>query len=148
MANPLDQKISGLFLLHWQVMNINMTSQAVGEHLQLFLVVWLRVTLTTIRNLAVLLMAHGTEDLTVLARSPLPFGIDTFMATTAGLHFDVILECNLEWCMHSCMTGHTFSIRLGIVVTIMTLGTVRDIAMFLIMAGLATLFGMSTRELL
>jgi hypothetical protein len=72
-------------LFDWQVMNINVTGQAVGEHFQLPFVMWLAVALSTIRYFTVFLVAFHTGDLTVFTRRILPFTINIIVAPAACL---------------------------------------------------------------
>jgi hypothetical protein len=71
-ANPSEHQ-SDLLLFDRQIMNINMAGQTVREHLQLFLVVWFCMALTTVRHQTVLLMAHNTGHLAMFTGCCLPF---------------------------------------------------------------------------
>lgn len=122
-----------------------MTSQAVGEHLQLLFVMGLGVTFTAIRNLPVLLMAHCTGHLTVFTGRPLPLGKYSIVTSAAVLHLCVGSKSDLQRSMHASMTRRTFLHCLALVVAIMTFCAGRDITVLFMMAALAVLFRMSTR---
>lgn len=53
-----------------------------------------------IRNLAMLLVAFTTSDLSMLACCVLPFGIDVFMTIVAGSQVDVLTEGNHQGLMN------------------------------------------------
>lgn len=102
-------------------MNIDMTGQTVREHLQLFFIVRFTVTFKAIRDLAVLLMTHGTGNLPVFTWRPLPFRIDAIVATTASLQLGSRRETDFQGSMDALMAGHAILYRLIIVVTIVAL---------------------------
>ena len=124
-----------------------MTGQTVGEHRQLFCIVGFAVTFKAVGDLAMLLMTHGTGNLAVLARRSLPFRIDTIVTATAGLRLGRRREADYQRSMDALMAGHAILYRLICVVTIVALRTVRNIAMLLMMATLAILLCVGTREL-
>ena len=83
-----------------------MTGQAVGEHLQLLLVVRFTMTIPAVRDLAVLLVTLDAADPTVLARCPLPLAIHIIMTTATGLYQGVAGKTDSQGCVNPHMTGH------------------------------------------
>ena len=75
-------------------MHIDMAGQTVGEHFQLSFVVRFIMTLLTIWNLAVRLMANDTANLSVLAMRTLPLAVNFIMTATTGLRVDITREIN------------------------------------------------------
>ena len=129
-------------------MDIDMAGQTVREHLQLLFVVRFSVAFTTIRNLAMLLMAHRARDLAMLARCALPLGVNRIMAPATGFHIILTTEADLQWCVHPVMARLAVIDLLSLKMPFMTFKAVRDVAVLLMMATLATLLRVCTRELL
>lgn len=94
-GQPLLLHNYGLLVFDRQIMDVEMAGQAVREHLQLLLVVRFRMAFPAIRNLAMLLVAHGAEHLTMLALCPLPLGVNCIMTAAAGLNLGIIGEADL-----------------------------------------------------
>ena len=129
-------------------MHIEMAGQAIGEHLQLFFVVRLTMAVTAIRNLTVLLVTLDARDLAVLTRCAPPLTVDIIMTTAARLNIRIPWESDLQRCVDTVMTAHAVLNRLLCIMTIMTFKAVRYVAVLLMMAILAPLFSVGTRELL
>lgn len=127
-------------------MYVDMTGQTVWEHLKLLFVVGHSVAISAVRNFAMLLVAPDTDNLTMLARRPLPLAINIIMTAAAGLNVCIPWETDSQWRMNSFMTGHTSLYRLFRKVTIMTFKTVRYITVLFVMAALAALFSVRTRK--
>ena len=93
------------------------------------------------------LMAHDAGHLTVLTRCLLPLREDLVVTAAACLQDRVVWKVDPQWCMNTFVTGLAVVHWLGIVMTIVTLCTVRDIAMLLMVAALAILLAMHAWEL-
>ena len=128
-------------------MYVDMAGQAVREHFQLSFVVRFTVTFEATRNLAMHLMTHNAVDLAVLTRRALPLAVNVIMTSATGLDINLARKSNPQRRMNPLMAGHTTLLRLVGIMTIVTFRAIRDIAMFLVVAALATLFSVSTREL-
>ncbi len=89
-------------------MDINMTGQAVREHLQLFLVMRFRMALPAIRDLAMLLVTHYTGDLSMFTRCPLPLRKNTIMTAATGIDISCSGQAYLQWRVNTTMTRCTF----------------------------------------
>jgi len=136
-----------LLFLNRQIMYIDMARQTVREQFHLFLIVWFTMTFCTTRNFTMCLMALGADYLTVLALRSLPLGVNFIMTSAAALNVNIDGEIDPQRRMHPLMASHTTFNRLPGIMTIMAFRAIRDVAMFLMVAALASLFRVSTRKL-
>ena len=131
-------------------MNIQVAVQTSGEEPELGLGMRRCVAGEAIGDHAVACMAHGAIHISVLARRVLPLIEDTGVAVSARLCFVVGPECNLQGSVNR-MAGDTSIERLPLEVGFVTLGTIRDVPMLLMMttgAGHLSMFARLLLELL
>lgn len=127
-------------------MHVEVTGQAFRKHFELSLIVRFGMTFSTIRDLAVRLMAHGAQNIAMFASRPLPLGEDSLMAPCAGLHISVGAEGDLQRGMNLLMTLAAGIQLLPFKVTVVTFKAVGYVAMLLMVTGLTTLLTMGAGQ--
>ena len=128
-------------------MHVNVAGQTIRKHFQLFLVMRSAVTIYAVRDTSVRLMTPDARHLPVFAWRFLPLLIDLIMTGATSLQCCVRRQINSQRRMYTLVTRFAVFEWLGLVMAIMTLRTIRDIAVFLVMTTLTILLRMHTGKL-
>lgn len=140
----VDQLFSAL--LDRQIMDIQMTGQALREHLEQFLGMRFRrgVAVGAFRNQPVLGVAKCAADSAMLAGGAAPLGVDIAVASIARFDIDSLFKADIERLVNVVTLGAGCH-RLCGKVWFVTLSAGRDVAVPIVVAAAALLLGVFAR---